>query len=70
MYLDENVSSTALPNTRVPMRIHYPNRFVVQWSKIQHVNSFRSCGIDTFSNQDHDSYQQNQTLLNLTNFFW
>ena len=47
--LDKNISSTAIAGARVPMRIHDPNGFVVQWSEIQLIQG--SCRWENHNSQ-------------------
>lgn len=36
-YLDEDVSSSTLTDTRITMRVHYPDRPVVERSEVQDI---------------------------------
>jgi hypothetical protein len=47
------------------MRIHNPNRFVVQWSEIQHIHCLCSCVTVKFSNQYHSNHQATENVIKL-----
>lgn len=53
--LDKSIRSTTLPKTRIPMRIHDPNRSVVKWSEIQHIQCPRGIAITEWTTPDSDA---------------